>query len=185
MSLSLSSLSCGLVDFFKSRSTSEHYARSDFGSRAKSNLEQCFFLEMVVQGRVVEEDNPDNGLTPSAPVPATPLAVATAVPIAAAAPVQATMVQGTVVNDRPAQVMTTGFYDFPMQHTCQWCGYTGMTKVQSEICVGTHLMAGGICCVLGLWCGCCLIPYAVDAFKEKRHFCSSCHKLVGRKIFIA
>merc|ERR1711879_91177 len=100
--------------------------------------------------------------------------------------VQAQVVQAQVVQapgavamgNQPKAVLETGFGDMPQQHQCQWCNAVGMTRVVSEVSGGTHLACLGICC-LGCECGCCLIPYCVDACKEKKHFCTSCNQMVG------
>eukprot|EP00406_Dinophysis_acuminata_P045023 CAMPEP_0179301332 /NCGR_PEP_ID=MMETSP0797-20121207/47500_1 /TAXON_ID=47934 /ORGANISM="Dinophysis acuminata, Strain DAEP01" /LENGTH=95 /DNA_ID=CAMNT_0021010839 /DNA_START=45 /DNA_END=329 /DNA_ORIENTATION=+ len=89
-------------------------------------------------------------------------------------PVQATVVQGTVVQPAPAaqtmgnsqpaygvgatkQVQETQT-EYPYQTTCQWCGQSVTTTTSHKPSNGTHAVCLGLCCI-GCDCGCCLIPY--------------------------
>eukprot|EP00931_Biecheleriopsis_adriatica_P096176 TRINITY_DN69828_c0_g1_i1.p1 TRINITY_DN69828_c0_g1~~TRINITY_DN69828_c0_g1_i1.p1 ORF type:complete len:129 (-),score=17.11 TRINITY_DN69828_c0_g1_i1:94-480(-) len=96
-------------------------------------------------------------------------------------PAQAVMVVPNL--QMPHVIYETGFGDFPQRFTCQWCGTSGTSIVQSEVSGGTMALAGVIC-VIGCDCGCCLIPFCLDSCKEKQHFCPSCGRMVARKRFL-
>eukprot|EP01089_Gocevia_fonbrunei_P019780 TRINITY_DN710_c0_g2_i1.p1 TRINITY_DN710_c0_g2~~TRINITY_DN710_c0_g2_i1.p1 ORF type:complete len:104 (-),score=5.23 TRINITY_DN710_c0_g2_i1:82-393(-) len=74
----------------------------------------------------------------------------------------------------------TIFSDMPQNHTCQFCGYTGITEVHNQIGLMAMLIAGSIC-FLGFWCGCCLIPFCVPQCKDQVHCCGSCKQPVGKR----
>ena len=49
-----------------------------------------------------------------------------------------------------------GYYDkFPRRIICQFCGYEVITSTEKVTGLGTHLIAGGLCCV-----GCVSISFS-------------------------
>jgi len=89
-------------------------------------------------------------------------------------PPNPTVIQTTTV------VSYAKFGSQPVQHTCQYCGATGITNVTHEAGLGTWLIAGAIC-FFGCWLGCCLIPFSINDCKDAVHSCPACHKVVGKK----
>lgn len=69
--------------------------------------------------------------------------------------------------------------EIPENHVCQWCGVQGVTTTEYTPGMATYASAG-LCCFVGLWAGCCLIPFFVDQCKDVEHHCPSCHQLVGK-----
>ena len=62
---------------------------------------------------------------------------------------------------------------------CHHCNQQITTRVDKVIGLGNN--AGCLlCCCLGGWYGCCLIPYCIDDFKDTVHSCPICENLLGR-----
>lgn len=75
----------------------------------------------------------------------------------------------------PARV---NFGRHPVALTCPFCGNAVQTNVNYEPGLGTWLLCGGTALV-GLYCGCCLIPFCIDDLKDAQHVCPSCSRQVG------
>eukprot|EP01090_Pellita_catalonica_P021244 TRINITY_DN78_c0_g1_i2.p1 TRINITY_DN78_c0_g1~~TRINITY_DN78_c0_g1_i2.p1 ORF type:complete len:120 (+),score=6.47 TRINITY_DN78_c0_g1_i2:50-409(+) len=63
-------------------------------------------------------------------------------------------------------------------YTCQFCGSAMITDTRYVSGSLTYLAAATVCAV-GLWAGCCLVPFCVNAVKDVEHSCSSCGRVVG------
>lgn len=66
----------------------------------------------------------------------------------------------------------------PMQVNCPNCKANVQTKVRYESGLLTWLSAGA-CCITGLWCGCCCVPFVVDSFKDAEHMCPNCNAKIA------
>jgi len=67
----------------------------------------------------------------------------------------------------------------PMEVHCHHCNTQVTTTVTKVIGLG-NTAGCMICCCLGGWYGCCLIPCCVDEFKDTIHSCPNCEQLLGR-----
>ena len=54
--------------------------------------------------------------------------------------------------------------EYPIQCTCPHCKQMIVTRTQKKAGILTWLICGGIILVGG-WCGCCFIPFCIDAGK--------------------
>lgn len=86
----------------------------------------------------------------------------------------------TVVVTQPVVIpgATMRFGQAPATITCQHCQATVTTATDYTTGLMTWLLAGGIC-IVGLFCGCCLIPFCIDAGKDVVHNCPNCKRQVG------
>ena len=66
---------------------------------------------------------------------------------------------------------------------CPKCNQQVTTVVDHSSSCGTWFMALLIC-LLGLWAGCCFVPFCVDSMKTTRHYCPMCQSALGEKKFI-
>lgn len=74
---------------------------------------------------------------------------------------------------------TLGFKSQPIS-----CGYCGASNVQSQVQYENGIctwLSAGVCCFLGLWCGCCCAPFMMDDFKDAEHHCPKCQRIVGER----
>ena len=111
------------------------------------------------------------------PVPVNTIPVATAVEYRQNYPVQAVLVQSTMVRG------DQGWYDgTPRRILCQFCGHEVITSVRRTPGAGTHLWALLLLCI-GCW-PCCLVPYCVDDCQDAIHICPNCRRPVGEKRFM-
>ncbi|XP_052105361.1 LITAF domain-containing protein-like [Mytilus californianus] len=85
----------------------------------------------------------------------------------------------TVVVTGQPTVLIQQFREAPVRTHCQSCGADILTSTHYETGTMTWVVAG-VMCIIGLWIGCCLIPFILDACKDVIHTCPSCHKMVGR-----
>ncbi|RNA35820.1 lipopolysaccharide-induced tumor necrosis factor-alpha factor [Brachionus plicatilis] len=69
--------------------------------------------------------------------------------------------------------------DNPAQIMCPNCRASVLTRVKYQSGVLTWLIAGGLC-FIGLWLGCCLVPFCVDSCKDAEHYCPNCRYMIGR-----
>jgi len=65
----------------------------------------------------------------------------------------------------------------PANMTCPTCQERITTNITEETSAMGYIGAL-LCCVLGLWCGCCLIP--INQCKEVSHFCPKCKAFLGK-----
>ncbi|XP_023324383.1 lipopolysaccharide-induced tumor necrosis factor-alpha factor homolog [Eurytemora carolleeae] len=66
----------------------------------------------------------------------------------------------------------------PVQTTCGNCRSTIVTATEADTGVVAFAIAAGFC-VVGLWCGCCCIPFFMDSLKDVKHTCPNCNALLG------
>ena len=69
------------------------------------------------------------------------------------------------------------FSRHPTSLICQHCNASVVTKPRAEVGAFTWLIAGGMVFV-GLWLGCCIIPFFIDECKDIYHECPKCNKLI-------
>jgi len=67
----------------------------------------------------------------------------------------------------------------PVRTTCSNCRQEVTTTTIEETGVMAYV-AAGIICVLGCWCGCCLIPFCMDSMKDVLHTCPNCNAKMGK-----
>merc|ERR1711890_12653 len=81
--------------------------------------------------------------------------------------VQTVLVQGPVFGRQPVNT------------TCKSCGAQITTATKEETGVIAYVIAA-VTCALGIWCGCCLIPFCMDNMKDVTHFCPNCNAMQGK-----
>mmetsp|Transcript_56317 Transcript_56317/g.138361 ORF Transcript_56317/g.138361 Transcript_56317/m.138361 type:complete len:83 (-) Transcript_56317:353-601(-) len=69
----------------------------------------------------------------------------------------------------------------PVQTACPSCQQQVQTVCVYKPGLATHLACLGVCLILELWCGCCLIPYMIDDLKDCHHMCPNCNAIVAVK----
>ena len=79
----------------------------------------------------------------------------------------------TVYNIHPKRI----FSRQPTSIVCVYCNSNVVTQPRAEIGAGTWL-SSGFMILLGLWCGCCLIPFYFDEFKDVYHDCPNCRRTI-------
>ncbi|CAF1021665.1 unnamed protein product [Rotaria sordida] len=67
--------------------------------------------------------------------------------------------------------------DNPVSCICPYCHQTIITRVEKTNGLAVWLTAIGLC-VIGCVFGCCLIPFFVDSFKDKTHYCANCNRML-------
>jgi len=94
-------------------------------------------------------------------------------------PTQYGMGTTTVVMQQPAvvQVVSTNS-PYPVSTTCPHCRANVVTSVSFSDGLLVWLVAGGLC-IIGLWLGCCLIPFCINDLKDVTHSCPNCHAVIG------
>eukprot|EP01084_Bolivina_argentea_P204952 350103_1 len=88
-----------------------------------------------------------------------------------------------VQQPQTTQVVVQNPTRFPQQSTlaiCPKCQVQVQTVVTLEPGLGTWAGCGTLCLV-GFWCGCCLIPFCIDDLKDAHHNCPTCGTLLGSK----
>jgi lipopolysaccharide-induced tumor necrosis factor-alpha factor len=68
----------------------------------------------------------------------------------------------------------------PTSVHCPQCNTDVTTHVDYESGVCSWLGAAGFC-LFGCWCGCCLIPFFADSFKDSKHTCPVCQAKIGER----
>ncbi|KAL7667439.1 hypothetical protein ACOME3_000809 [Neoechinorhynchus agilis] len=66
----------------------------------------------------------------------------------------------------------------PVNITCPHCHQQVITKVEYKTGVITWVVCAAIL-VVGLWCGCCLVPFMSDSTKDALHRCPNCNSYIG------
>jgi len=69
------------------------------------------------------------------------------------------------------------FSKHPTSLICQHCNTPVVTKPRAEVGTFTWLLAGGLILV-GLWLGCCIIPFFIDDCKDIYHDCPNCRNTI-------
>eukprot|EP00088_Acartia_fossae_P022444 TRINITY_DN23645_c0_g1_i1.p1 TRINITY_DN23645_c0_g1~~TRINITY_DN23645_c0_g1_i1.p1 ORF type:complete len:165 (-),score=15.15 TRINITY_DN23645_c0_g1_i1:280-774(-) len=67
----------------------------------------------------------------------------------------------------------------PINMACNNCGNQITTSVATDPGTMAYVLAGVIC-LLGFWCGCCLIPLGVDSLQDAVHTCPRCKVILGK-----
>eukprot|EP00088_Acartia_fossae_P046752 TRINITY_DN50575_c0_g1_i1.p1 TRINITY_DN50575_c0_g1~~TRINITY_DN50575_c0_g1_i1.p1 ORF type:complete len:117 (+),score=3.57 TRINITY_DN50575_c0_g1_i1:30-380(+) len=67
----------------------------------------------------------------------------------------------------------------PINMVCNHCGYEITTSVAKDPGLIAYSLAGAIC-VVGFFCGCCLIPLGMDSLKDAIHTCPNCKVFLGK-----
>lgn len=65
----------------------------------------------------------------------------------------------------------------PVMTQCPKCHNVGITRVEKTSGLFAWGSCVGLACFGCIW-GCCLIPFCVDAFKDTKHYCTSCCECV-------
>ncbi|XP_072168312.1 lipopolysaccharide-induced tumor necrosis factor-alpha factor homolog [Diadema setosum] len=89
-----------------------------------------------------------------------------------------------VIVNQPPTTFTTiqhtiQFRDAPVNCPCPNCNNQVTSVVRREVGGFTLLIAGGLC-IVGLWMGCCLIPFCIDQCKDAVHTCPVCNYQLAR-----
>ncbi|XP_064644660.1 LITAF domain-containing protein-like [Lineus longissimus] len=95
-------------------------------------------------------------------------------PVSYQAPVVTTTTGTSFVVAAPMTV----YREAPVTRTCQHC----QAHVTSAVSYTNGMMVWVICGVLafvGLWIGCCLIPFCLNSCKNVVHTCPNCHQIMG------
>jgi len=66
----------------------------------------------------------------------------------------------------------------PLTTTCPNCKEQIQTQIEQKTSGFAYILAGVIC-IVGFWCGCCLIPLAMDSLKDVKHTCPKCNAYLG------
>ncbi|BFZ16090.1 hypothetical protein BsWGS_19129 [Bradybaena similaris] len=89
----------------------------------------------------------------------------------------------TVVIQQPQSLAISSalyrYSQYPALIVCQHCQATVTTLIAYETGLLTWAIAGAIC-LFGLWLGCCLIPFCINATKDVEHRCPNCKNIVGK-----
>ncbi|RWS22838.1 lipopolysaccharide-induced tumor necrosis factor-alpha factor-like protein [Leptotrombidium deliense] len=78
------------------------------------------------------------------------------------------------------QVVVTGvrFGPFPIKVPCNHCQQEVVTTT-TPVTGGITWLLAGIMCLSGLFCGCCLLPFCVEACQDIEHKCPNCRSTLG------
>lgn len=88
--------------------------------------------------------------------------------------------QQVFVTGQPATIILQNvLHEDPAQMRCPGCGADIITQIRYENGTVTYL-AAGLMCIVGLWLGCCLIPFCINGAKDVVHSCPNCLRMVGR-----
>ncbi|XP_022318236.1 lipopolysaccharide-induced tumor necrosis factor-alpha factor homolog [Crassostrea virginica] len=85
----------------------------------------------------------------------------------------------TVYTHQPTHFNTILFREFPVAMQCQYCHASVTTSTRYESGTLTWV-ACFVIAFIGLWLGCCLIPFCLDGCKDVIHSCPNCHQMLGR-----
>jgi len=83
---------------------------------------------------------------------------------------------GTVIIATPGPM----YGSWPVNTTCPYCRAQVQTSIRKQSGVLVWLSCAGLA-LLGLFWGCCLIPFCIDGLKDTEHYCPSCQRLLYRK----
>ncbi|CAK93945.1 unnamed protein product (macronuclear) [Paramecium tetraurelia] len=96
---------------------------------------------------------------------------------------QIQQLQQVTYNPTAIQQVQPVYSKYPHMITCAYCQRQVQTQVYYEVGTGAYA-AGGLLAAVGLWLGCCLIPFFVKDCKDAVHFCPSCQAKIGKKRFL-
>ncbi|XP_038065959.1 lipopolysaccharide-induced tumor necrosis factor-alpha factor homolog [Patiria miniata] len=68
---------------------------------------------------------------------------------------------------------------YPAHVQCPSC-HNSVTTVTYQENGGAVWLAAGVLLMMGLWLGCCLIPFCIPALKDTVHVCPVCKFTVGK-----
>ena len=69
------------------------------------------------------------------------------------------------------------FSKYPTELICQHCNALVVTEPRAVV-GSTAWLVCFFCIIFGLWLGCCLIPFCIDACKDFHHDCPNCKKTI-------
>lgn len=84
-----------------------------------------------------------------------------------------------VYTQQPTNNAVISFRDTPVAMTCQFCQASVTTSTTFDVGVATWIVCFVIA-FMGLWCGCCLIPFCMNDAKDVFHMCPNCGQTVGK-----
>ncbi|XP_046823256.1 cell death-inducing p53-target protein 1-like [Vespa crabro] len=79
---------------------------------------------------------------------------------------------------RQTVVIGAGFGSQPRLMICPHCGIQILSEMETEVTISAHAIALFLC-IMGLWC-CAPIPYCMDNFLRRKHYCPSCKSFLGQ-----
>ncbi|CAH8873179.1 unnamed protein product [Trichobilharzia szidati] len=82
-----------------------------------------------------------------------------------------------VITQQPASFLI--LQNHPTEVKCPFCKADVKTIVKYNNGMITYVACAGLC-ILGCCCGCCLIPFCINALKDVDHKCPNCHKYLGK-----
>lgn len=107
---------------------------------------------------------------------------AESLPVVLHSPVQARsdMQMRVLIRPSPSPKPTTTLFleDKPTFITCKKCGKSGSTLVERKASRTAWVLCGATS-MLGLVCGCCLVPFLIPSLSRWKHYCPNCKELVG------
>ncbi|KAH8868459.1 Lipopolysaccharide-induced tumor necrosis factor-alpha factor [Schistosoma japonicum] len=84
--------------------------------------------------------------------------------------------QTPVITGQP--VPTIPLQNHAINMKCPNCQHEIITNIKYRNGTLTYAACAGLC-LLGCFCGCCLIPFCVKLFKDVDHNCPECNHHVG------
>lgn len=82
-----------------------------------------------------------------------------------------------IYQPQPVAVAPSQLTDSPGQMQCPHCGRTGTTQV-TYVPSGTAWCLCTLLVLVGVICGCCLIPLLAKKYQNAHHSCPHCNKVV-------
>ncbi|XP_054153622.1 LITAF domain-containing protein-like [Oppia nitens] len=88
--------------------------------------------------------------------------------------------QAPVVGPQTVTVVvdTGKFGPYPKAMQCYHCGQQVMTTVTKKAGTITWALCS-LLCIVGCFCGCCLIPFCASPTQDMMHRCPNCQKFLG------
>ncbi|XP_060063452.1 LITAF domain-containing protein-like [Ylistrum balloti] len=88
--------------------------------------------------------------------------------------------QHTVIVTNPGYAQPINiFRESPVSMACPFCNAQIVTSTSYVTGTLAWLLCG-ILILLGLWIGCCLIPFCLNGCKDVIHSCPNCNQQVGK-----
>ncbi|KAK3097547.1 hypothetical protein FSP39_010662 [Pinctada imbricata] len=84
-----------------------------------------------------------------------------------------------VVVAQPMATRVMMFREVPVQTTCPACGANILTSTRYESGTLTWVVCL-VLAIMGLWLGCCLIPFCINGCKDVIHSCPNCRHTIGK-----
>ncbi|XP_062610131.1 lipopolysaccharide-induced tumor necrosis factor-alpha factor homolog [Saccostrea cucullata] len=85
----------------------------------------------------------------------------------------------TTIIIQPEEKGNPIFQEWPVHTECPQCGSSILTSLEYEAGTLTWIMCFFLM-FIGLFLGCCFIPFCLDGCKDIAHICPNCKKEVGR-----